>query len=119
MIIVDSEPPPNFLRVVSMLRKTIHRRTGVRTHGIRCMRPTLYLLHHSRLFIAFNYMVSVLQHFNYYVYAIIIASGMQRFMTAKHSVFVALHYSDIIARERSAMPFMKLLEVCTLTTIME
>ena len=53
MIIVDSEPPPFFmtifLRVVSRLRKTIYRCTGVRTHGIRCMRPTLYLLHHSRL----------------------------------------------------------------------
>ena len=25
------------------------RRTGARTHGQRCARPTLYLLHHSRL----------------------------------------------------------------------
>ena len=33
----------------SKLRKTIYRRTGVPTYGIRCMRPTLYLLHHSRL----------------------------------------------------------------------
>ena len=27
----------------------MNRRTGVRTHGHRCVRPTLYLLHHSRL----------------------------------------------------------------------
>ena len=55
LIIVNSEPPPffmtysYFLRVVSRLRKTIYRRTGVRTHGHRCVRLTPYLLHHSRL----------------------------------------------------------------------
>ena len=27
----------------------MYRRAGVRTHGHRCVRPTLYLLHHSRL----------------------------------------------------------------------
>ena len=31
------------LTVVSKLRKAIYRRTGARTHGHRCARPTLYL----------------------------------------------------------------------------
>ena len=45
----EARKQEHFLRIVSRLRKTIYHRTGVRTHGHRCVRPTLYLLHHSRL----------------------------------------------------------------------
>ena len=45
LIIVDSEPSTFF----SKLRKLTYRRPRIRTHGHRCVRPTLYLLHHSRL----------------------------------------------------------------------
>ena len=37
-----------FLIVVSKLKKTVFRR-GIRNYRQRCVRPTLYLLYHSRL----------------------------------------------------------------------
>ena len=45
---MGAEPPPffmtyqYFLIVVSRLRKINYRGTGIRTHGHRCVRPTLY-----------------------------------------------------------------------------
>ena len=50
LIIVDVEPQhffmtyKYFLTVVSKLSKAIYRRTGVQSHGYRCVKPTLYLL---------------------------------------------------------------------------
>ena len=43
-------PSTSFLR----LRKTTYRCTGVRTHGHRYVRPTLYLLHHIIQQIQYN-----------------------------------------------------------------
>ena len=65
-------------------------------------------------------MVSVMQHFNCYVYAKIIAYEMQWFMARLNTVYVLHSIIATLWQERdAAMPLMKLLEVSTLTTIMK
>ena len=65
-------------------------------------------------------MVSVMQHFNCYVYAKIIAYEMQWFMARLNTVCVLHSIIATLWQDRdAAMPLMNLLEVSTLTTIMK